>query len=70
MNVTLEHESQQQELGQIRQIKLVVKAVAFGTLAESLGKQPIGSVWKFHGFLGNARQGKSVVFHIQEFLQD
>lgn len=70
MNLTLEHESSQHELGQLRQIKLVVKAVAFGALAESLGKQAIGSVWKFHGFLGNARQGKNVVFHIQEFLQD
>jgi primosomal replication protein N len=48
----------------------VVKAVAFGTLAERLAKQAIGSVWKFNGFLANARQSKSLVFHIQEFLQD
>jgi primosomal replication protein N len=48
----------------------VVKAVAFGTLAERLAKQVIGSVWRFNGFLANARQGKSVVFHIQDFLQD
>jgi primosomal replication protein N len=49
---------------------LVIKAVAFGTLAESLAKQAIGSIWTFSGFLSNARQGKSVVFQIQDFLQD
>jgi primosomal replication protein N len=49
---------------------VAVKAVAFGALAERLVKQPIGSVWKFSGFLGNARHGKSIVFHIQEFSQD
>ncbi|MEO7107654.1 MAG: primosomal replication protein N, partial [Rhodoferax sp.] len=53
-----------------RQIKVAVKAVAFGALAERLVKQPIGSVWRFSGFLGNARHGKSIVLHIQEFSQD
>jgi primosomal replication protein N len=70
LNLRLEHESQTQEAGQARQVKLAVKAVAFGTLAERLAKQPIGSAWRFQGFLGNTRQGKSIVFHIQEFLQD
>jgi primosomal replication protein N len=70
LNLRLEHESVVQEAGSSRTVKVVVKAVAFGTLAEQLAKQAIGSVWNFTGFLANARQGKSVVFHIQEFLQD
>ena len=70
LNLKLEHESETQEAGQARQIKVAVKAVAFGALAERLAKQAIGSVWRFQGFLGNARHGKSIVFHIQEFLQD
>jgi len=70
LNLRLEHESEVMEAGQARQIKVAVKAVAFGALADRLVKQPIGSVWRFHGFLGNARYGKSIVFHIQEFLQD
>ncbi len=70
LNLRLEHESVVQEAGSSRTVKVVVKAVAFGTLAERLAKQAIGSVWKFTGFLANARQGKSVVFHIQDFLQD
>jgi primosomal replication protein N len=70
LNFRLEHESEAQEAGQARQIKVAVKAVAFGALAERLVKQPIGSVWRFNGFLGNARHGKSIVFHIQEYSQD
>ena len=70
LNLRLEHESEVLEAGGKRVVKVVVKALAFGTLAERLAKQAIGSVWRFNGFLANARQGKTVVFHIQEFLQD
>ncbi len=70
LNLRLEHESQVSEAGGQRTVKVVVKAVAFGTLAERLAKQAIGSVWRFSGFIANARQGKSLVFHIQEFLPD
>ena len=70
LNMRLEHESAIQEAGQARQVKAVVRAVAFGTLAERLVKQAVGSVWRFSGFLGNARHGKSIVLHIQEFSQD
>jgi primosomal replication protein N len=70
LNMRLEHESQVSEAGGPRTVKVVVKAVAFGALAERLAKQAIGSSWKFNGFLANARQGKSIVFHIQELSQD
>ena len=69
LNIRLEHESQIQEAGGIRTVKMTIKAVAFGSDAERLAKQAIGSSWSFKGFLANARQGKTVVFHIQEFLQ-
>jgi primosomal replication protein N len=48
----------------------VIKAVALGTIAEKLGIQPIGSVFRFSGFLATPRNGKLVVLHIQEFQQD
>ncbi len=70
LNLRLEHESQVSEAGGQRTVKVAVKAVAFGTLAERLARQAIGSVWRFSGFLANARQGKSLVFHIQDFLPD
>ncbi len=69
LNLRLEHESDILEAGQTRQVKLVLKAVAFGALAERLVKQAIGSVWQFNGFLATPRIGKSVVLHIQEVSQ-
>jgi primosomal replication protein N len=70
LNMRLDHESDIQEAGQTRQVKAAMKAVAFGALAERLVKQAIGSAWKFSGFLATPRNGKYVVFHIQEFQQN
>ena len=70
LNLRLEHASSVTEAGQARQIKAVVKAVALGAMAERLAKQATGSVWRFSGFLATPRNGKQLVFHIQEFLQD
>jgi primosomal replication protein N len=70
LNCRLEHASQIQEAGAVRTVKMAIKAVAFGAHAERLARQAIGSEWTFKGFLANARQGKSVVFHIQDFLQN
>jgi len=65
----LEHESQMQEAGQARQVKVAIKAVAFGSVAETLVRQPIGSNWRFTGFLATPRNGKHPVLHIQSFVQ-
>ena len=70
LNMKLDHESEIQEAGQARQVKASMKAVAFGALAERLVKQAIGSAWRFTGFLATPRNGKNVVFHVQEFQQD
>ena len=70
LNLKLTHESSIQEAGQERQVKAVIKAIAFGVIAESLVKQAIGSRWKFTGFLATPRNGKHVALHIQEFQQD
>ncbi len=70
LDLKLEHESLVPEAGQDRQVKASAKAVAFGALAERLAKQAIGSVWRFSGFVATPRNGKILVFHIQEFSQD
>jgi primosomal replication protein N len=67
---SLEHESELSEAGQARQVKVAIKAVAFGSVAETLVKQAIGSSWRFTGFLATPRNGKHPVFHIREFQQD
>jgi len=66
----LEHESTVQEMGQTRQVKAAVKAVAFGAIAERLIKQAIGSSWRFTGFLASPRNSKQLVLHVQDFQQD
>ncbi len=68
-NFVLEHESEIVEAGTARQVKLIVKAVAFGALAEQVGQLALGKVFRFTGFLMNVRAGKGVVFHIQAFGQ-
>jgi len=70
LDLRLEHESLHQEAGQERQVKASVKAVAFGALAERLVKQAVGSSWRFQGFVATPRNGKNLVFHIQDFSQD
>jgi primosomal replication protein N len=70
LDLRLEHESEAIEAGQPRQVKVAVKAVALGAMAETLGKRPIGSTGRFSGFLATPRNGKYATFHIQEFQQD
>ena len=65
INLVLEHESEVEEGGVTRQVKLTVRAVAFGALAETSVKSKLGQVQLFTGFLINARTSKSLVFHIQ-----
>ena len=70
LDLRLEHESQQKEAGVQREVKAAIKAVAFGTLAERLARQALGSHWEFQGFLASPRNGKGVVFHIQDIQQN
>ena len=70
IELRLEHGSQQMEAGQRREVKAVLKAVAFGAMAERLARQPIGSLWRFTGFLATPRNGKHPVLHVQDIQQD
>ena len=70
LNCKLEHASEVTEAGQTRQVKVMMKSVCFGSVAESLSRQDIGSHWKFTGFLATPNRTKQIVFHIQEFVKD
>lgn len=65
LNLVLEHESEIVEAGVTRQVKLTVRAVAFGSLAETTGRLELGKPLLFTGFMINARTSKSIVLHIQ-----
>lgn len=69
LNCLLEHASEALEAGQVRQVKAMLKSVSFGSVAERLAQQEIGSSWLFKGFLASPRGTKQLVFHIQEFSQ-
>jgi primosomal replication protein N len=66
-NFVLDHESEVTEAGSNRQVRLTMKAVAFGALAEQTSRLTLSQPFRFTGFLVNARGSKSVVFHIQAF---
>ena len=66
-DATVEHLSSQEEAGVWRKAPLTLKVRAFGLLAEALAKQVIGTELQLQGFLANGRNGKGVVFHVQEF---
>ena len=70
IDLRLEHESTVIEATQPRQVKAVLKAVAFGAVAERLASRALGSLWRFQGFLVTPGTGKHPVLHIQDFQQD
>ncbi|PWW45937.1 primosomal replication protein N [Melaminivora alkalimesophila] len=70
LDLRLEHASVQEEAGERRQVRLTARAIAFGALAERLARQAIGSTWALRGFIAAGRNGKGLVFHIQEIQQD
>lgn len=70
LDLRLEHESEALEAGTPRQVRVEIRAVAFGTDAETLARQAIGSAFRFSGFLAAPRHGKHPVLHIQSFQQD
>jgi primosomal replication protein N len=69
-DLVLDHESQATEGEHTRQVRATLRAVAFGALAERIGRLAVGSRWRFEGFLANQRANKSLVLHVQEFQPD
>ena len=67
LDMVLEHQSETKQLGQTRQVRLELRASAFGEQAEMLARQALGSGFEFSGFLVNSRNGKGVVLQIQDF---
>jgi len=62
----LQHSSTVTEDGQPRQVSLEIKALAIGALSRPLAALALGSTGLFGGFLGTARNGRGMLFHITE----
>ena len=66
-DLSLQHESQVTQEGQLRHISVEIKARALGEITRRLAQLELGSSHGFAGFLGSQRNGRGIVFHVTEF---
>lgn len=66
LDLVLQHESEVTEAQMTRKVKLDIKAVAIGAIAQQLNRQPTGALLGIAGFLGAPRNGRGVLLHITE----
>ena len=67
LELTLEHESEVEEAGQLRRVNFQTRAIALGDTAHLLVDVPLGTPLEVEGFLAAARMGSSrLVLHIQK----
>jgi primosomal replication protein N len=66
LDLSLKHESELMQNGQIRRVAFEIKARGIGDVTQSLGRLELGSSHGFAGFLGSQRNGRGVVFHVTE----
>ena len=66
LDLSLKHESQVTQDGQVRQVWFDIRARAIGAITQRVSSLELGSTHGFSGFLGSARNGRGVVFHVTE----
>jgi primosomal replication protein N len=66
LDLVLQHESEVTEAQLLRKVKMDIKAVALGPIAQALDRQETGVLLSFAGFLGAPRNGRGVLLHITE----
>jgi primosomal replication protein N len=66
LDMSLKHESQVTQDGQLRRVSVEIKARAVGEIVQRLSRLEMGSEHGFAGFLGSQRNGRGVVFHVTE----
>ena len=66
LDLSLKHESQVTQDGQARQVFFEIKARAIGAITQQAATLELGSTHGFAGFLGSARNGRGIVFHVTE----
>jgi len=64
LDLSLKHESQVTQDGQSRQVFFEIKARAIGAITQQAASLELGSTHGFAGFLGSARNGRGIVFHV------
>jgi primosomal replication protein N len=64
LDLGLKHESELTEDGQPRKVSMEMRAVAIGSVTQSLLKAELGSAGLYAGFITSARNGRGLLFHI------
>lgn len=67
VDLTLQHQSEIAENGQLRKVSLELRAIGIGSIADRLAQLAVGDTAGFAGFLSAQRNGKGTLFHITEF---
>ena len=65
LDMSLRHESEVAQLGTARKVSFEIRARAVGNVTEELVAAELGVEHGFEGFLGAARNGRGIVFHVQ-----
>jgi primosomal replication protein N len=66
LDLSLKHESEVSQDGQVRKVWFEIKARAIGGITQRVAGLEMGSTHGFAGFLGSQRNGRGVVFHVTE----
>ena len=66
LDLSLKHESQVTQDGSARQVWFEIRGRAIGEITQRVEGLELGSTHGFAGFLGSARNGRGVVFHVTE----
>ncbi len=69
LDFVLKHESELSEARQTRKVSVELRAVALGEVTQALSGMNLGHTAVFAGFLGPARNGRGVVFHVTAIEQ-
>lgn len=68
LDLVLKHESEVREDSQPRKVTLELRAVAIGAaITRQVGSVVLGDGGVYTGFLGAARNGRGVVFHVTAY---
>ncbi len=66
LDMSLKHESEVTQDGQLRKVSVEIKARAVGEIVQRLAGLEMGGEHGFAGFLGSQRNGRGVIFHVTE----
>ncbi len=70
LDLSLKHESEVTEDGQVRKVSMEMRAVAIGAITQKLLPLALGGPGLFAGFLTSTRNGRGLLFHITSVEPD